>query len=68
MGLLGNLLGKKEPAEKAEPAEGPAEESGGKHPEPCSACGKGGTDRKWAGKYWHKKCLRSVKKMAKGML
>ncbi|HLC93190.1 MAG TPA: hypothetical protein VJH23_05800 [archaeon] len=66
MGILGNLIGKKDDAAKAEPS-APETESEGKYSESCSVCGGGGTDKKWAGKYWHRKCLRSAKKMAKGM-
>lgn len=40
----------------------------GKYDEACSACGGRGTDKKWMGQYWHKKCLRSAKKQAKGMV
>jgi hypothetical protein len=39
-----------------------------KHNEPCALCGAGGTEKKWMGQYWHKKCLRKAKKGAKGML
>ncbi|HNV01169.1 MAG TPA: hypothetical protein PKK60_01945 [archaeon] len=40
----------------------------GKYNEPCGLCGKAPTDKKWAGQYFHKKCLRKMKKMAKGMI
>ena len=40
----------------------------GKYNEPCSLCGAAGTEKKWAGKYWHVKCMRKMKKAAKGML
>lgn len=40
----------------------------GKYNEPCAACGGGGTEKKWMGQYWHKKCVRAAKKSAKGML
>ncbi len=36
--------------------------------EPCALCSKTGTDKKWAGQYWHKKCLRAARKGAKGMI
>ncbi|MEK6941585.1 MAG: hypothetical protein AABW85_01900 [archaeon] len=39
-----------------------------KHAETCALCGKGETDKKWAGQFWHKKCLRTVKKGAGKML
>ena len=34
----------------------------------CSYCGNGGADKKWAGQYWHKQCIRQAKKEAKGMI
>ncbi|MFC2175191.1 hypothetical protein ACFLQ2_05020 [archaeon] len=34
----------------------------------CSFCGQPGSDKKWAGQTFHKKCLRKARKMAKGML
>ncbi|MDD3178372.1 MAG: hypothetical protein PHR26_02540 [Candidatus ainarchaeum sp.] len=36
--------------------------------ENCALCNKPGCDKKWGGQYWHKKCLRSAKGMAKGMI
>ncbi len=36
--------------------------------ETCALCSKPGCDKKWGGQYWHKKCLRSAKGMAKGMV
>ncbi len=36
--------------------------------ETCAVCNQPGCDKKWGGQYWHKKCLRSVKGMAKDML
>ena len=47
---------------------GAAKEAEGKYDEPCSLCNGIPTDKKWAGKYFHKKCLRSAKRMEKGML
>ncbi len=40
----------------------------GKYSEVCSLCGKAGTEIKWAGQFWHKKCMRAGKKMAKKMM
>jgi len=40
----------------------------GKYDEPCSLCGDPNTEKKWMGQYWHKKCLRQMKKTAKGMV
>jgi hypothetical protein len=34
----------------------------------CALCGKPGAEKKWAGKYWHKKCFRSLRGKAKGMI
>ena len=34
----------------------------------CALCGQTGADKKWGGQYWHKKCMRKARKMAKGML
>ena len=62
MGLMDKFKGKKE--EKEEPKAVPQ----GKYDETCSLCGKPGTEKKWMGQYWHKKCLRKSKKMAKGMV
>ncbi|MFH1224333.1 MAG: hypothetical protein V1676_00845 [Candidatus Diapherotrites archaeon] len=36
--------------------------------EPCSLCGGAGTEKKWMGRYWHKKCMRKMKKQAKGAI
>ena len=67
MGLLDFLRKKKK--EKGEKKEEKVEvkEEVGEGPE-CALCGKPGADTKWGGMYWHKKCLRKAKKMAKGML
>lgn len=34
----------------------------------CALCGQPGCDKKWAGQYWHKKCLRNMRKTARGMI
>ena len=60
MSFLDRLRGKKE-----EPEEEPRPE--GRFIEECALCGGTGTEKKWAGQYWHKKCLRKSKKFAKGM-
>jgi len=57
--------GQKKPKEKQEKEE---DEPQGKYDETCSACGKAGTEKKWMGQYWHKKCLRSSRRAAKGMI
>ncbi|HOD89912.1 MAG TPA: hypothetical protein PKK56_02435 [archaeon] len=36
--------------------------------ETCALCSQKGCDVKWGGQYWHKKCLRTTKNMAKGMI
>ncbi len=66
MGLFDVFNGKKEEdSEKAEEAEA---EPVGKFDEECSVCGGTETDKKWMGQYWHKKCLRAVKKGARKMI
>jgi len=40
----------------------------GKYPEPCALCGGNGADKKYLGQFWHKKCLRGVKKQSKKMI
>jgi reverse gyrase len=39
-----------------------------KYNEDCALCGGKGTDKKYLGQFWHKKCLRGVKKQSKKML
>lgn len=34
----------------------------------CSLCNAGNVETKWAGKFWHKKCLRRLRKMGKGFV
>lgn len=53
--------------------EGKKEESpaftNAKYPnETCALCGGKGCEKKWAGQYWHKKCMRTMRKTAKGMI
>jgi hypothetical protein len=63
-----NLFGKK-PEDKKDDSEEDSSDAGtGKYSEQCSLCGKGPTDKHWAGQYFHKKCLRKIRKGAKGML
>jgi len=65
MGLLDGFK-KKEEQEKEELSEEIPE---GKYPDQeCSFCGKLNADKKWMGQYFHKKCLRKLKKGAKKML
>jgi len=63
MGLT-DFLNKKEEVKKEEKKPEPE----GKFNEACALCGGAGTDKKWAGQYWHKRCLRKSKRMAKGMM
>ncbi len=35
--------------------------------EKCTLCGAINAEVKWAGQYWHVKCKRRSKKLAKGM-
>jgi hypothetical protein len=51
------LGGKKEPEPEEKYGEGPE----------CPLCGKPGADKKFGGQYFHKKCLRKARKMAKSM-
>ncbi|MEK6957714.1 MAG: hypothetical protein AABW99_01925 [archaeon] len=67
MGLLGNFFGKKEEKEEKK-VEGSSSDGKGKYQQACSLCGNPGTDKKWAGQYWHVKCLRRSRKFARGML
>jgi hypothetical protein len=64
--LLGKVTGKKE--EEKKPEQASPEAPKGKYTEVCALCGQGGTDTKWMGQYWHKKCKRRSKKLAKGMI
>lgn len=59
MGLFDKIKGKEE--EKQEPLEG-------KYEQICSLCSKPGTEKKWMGQFWHKKCLRQLKKGSKKMI
>ena len=36
--------------------------------ETCALCGQPNCEKKWAGQYWHKKCMRQMRKTAKGMI
>ncbi|MBI2530185.1 MAG: hypothetical protein HYW05_03520 [Candidatus Diapherotrites archaeon] len=70
MGLKKFIFGEDKKSESnAESAEqAGADSSEGKFNEPCALCGAAGTEKKWAGQYWHKKCMRKSKKIAKGMI
>lgn len=62
------FFGKKEEKKENDEKEDEIDLNIGKYNEPCGLCGKAPTDKKWAGQYFHKKCLRKMKKMAKGMI
>ena len=67
MGFLDSLRGKKqELEEKKKEAEAAVPE--GKYTEACSLCGGTGTEKKWMGQYWHKKCIRVAKRAGKKMV
>ncbi|MCX6798704.1 MAG: hypothetical protein NTW59_01240 [Candidatus Diapherotrites archaeon] len=68
MGLFDKLTGKKEEGAAEQKKEKAAAEPAGKYNEPCALCGKLGTEKKWMGQYWHKKCMRGARKAAKGMI
>lgn len=59
-----DFLKKKDTEEKEEEQTQLTEADG---PE-CSLCNQPGADKKYGGMYWHKKCLRKSRKMAKGMV
>ncbi|MDD3159711.1 MAG: hypothetical protein PHQ98_01960 [Candidatus ainarchaeum sp.] len=61
-----NLFGKKE--ETVDESNDEDTKPEGKYTEQCSVCGKAPCDKFWGGQYFHKKCFRKMKKMAKGML
>jgi len=63
-----NIFNKKPEVAKDDSSDDSSDNSVGKYPEQCSLCGKAPTDKKWAGQYFHKKCLRKIRKGAKGML
>lgn len=59
---------KKEKPEEKVKAEVKPEEKAVKAYGECSYCSKPGADKKWMGQYFHKKCLRALKKMSKKMI
>lgn len=62
------FFGKKEENKPSEDSDDVSDAGSGKYNEPCGVCGKQPTDKHWAGQYFHKKCFRKMRKMAKGML
>ena len=67
MGLFDVFKGKKENVEEDTKA-GKENKNEGRFSEECAACGGTATDKKWMGQYWHKKCLRKIRKSTKGMI
>ena len=67
MGILDKIRGKKE-EEKKEEAKPEIEINPKYANRICAGCEQPGADKKWAGQTWHKKCLRKMRKMAKGMM
>ena len=63
MGLMDKLKGKSSEEKKEEPVA-----PQGKYDEPCALCNEPGTEKKWMGQYWHKKCVRKSRKYVKGMI
>ena len=68
MGILGKIIGKKEEDKKEELKEEQIEIDPKYADRICAGCEQPGADKKWAGQHWHKKCLRKMRKMAKGMM
>ncbi|MEM0372744.1 MAG: hypothetical protein QXO69_02825 [archaeon] len=67
MGLLGRIFKKEEKrfSEKEKSSEEAKSENANRI---CSACNQPGADKSFGGQQWHKKCLRKMRKMAKGMI
>ena len=68
MGLKKFIFGEEEKKEGSAAEQQTQESAEEKFSEPCALCGAAGTEKKWAGQYWHKKCMRKSKKIAKGMI
>jgi len=57
------------PGKKEEKKQEKIEYVDAKYPqEACALCGATGCEKKWAGQYWHKKCMRTMRKTARGMV
>jgi hypothetical protein len=69
VGLFDRLKAKKDEveAQKKEAQEAESEPEG-KYNEACALCGNPGTEKKWMGQYWHKKCMRTAKRASKKMI
>ena len=68
MGFFDKLKEKKDEIESKKKEEVEAAQPEGKYSEPCALCGGVGTEKKWMGQYWHRKCVRSAKRASKKML
>ncbi len=68
MGFLDKLKAKKEEVEKQRKEQAEAAQPEGKYAEACALCGNPGTEKKWMGQYWHRKCLRQTKKIGRKMI
>jgi len=64
---LGDFLNKKKNEIEEKQKQGKEVQLEGKYDESCALCGGGGSEKKWAGQYWHKKCMRRSRRMARGM-
>jgi len=64
MGILDRFK-KKEGQEAEQKQEVPVV---GKYEQVCALCSKPGTDKKWMGQYWHKRCARLARKGAQRMI
>ena len=68
MGFFDKLKAKKEEMEEKKKEEAEAAQPEGKYSEACSLCGNPGTEKKWMGQYWHRKCIRSARKVGRRMI
>ncbi len=67
MGFLDSLKAKKEEADAKKKEEEEAQPQG-KYSQACALCGGTGTEKKWMGQYWHRKCIRGARKMGRKMI
>jgi len=58
--IKGFVTGDKESQEQAPASKYPGEV--------CALCGSKNCEKKWAGQFWHKKCMRTMRRSAKGMV
>ncbi len=67
MGFLDSLKAKKSEVEEKKEGE-ESSKAAGKYSEACALCGGSGTEKKWMGQYWHRKCVRLARKGARKMI